>query len=218
MYGLNSLAIKPAVSAIATQALQGFDVEIVVQVGMLFEKLLADFRRDHPDEVPKKQSIGLLGGSEPYPVSDFELAQHLVQVRPKSMIGLERLARGVPGLMAYLAVASLPSKEWPPREIGWEEALQFAVRESSVKTHQLQDAVEKYKLKEARSKERASVGGIKGAKTRRETAIRLEDVVAAAEKMGWPASTSGVNKRLSSKFGCTPDHIGRMLRNAKSDM
>ena len=217
MYGLNSLAIKPAVSAIATQALQDFDAERIVEVGLLFEKLLAEFRRDHPDEVPKKPPLGLLI-SDPYPVSDFELALHLVQSRPKAMIGLERWARGVPTLMAYLAVASLPSKELPPREIGWEAALQFAVRESSFRTHQLHDALEKYKLKEARRKERASVGGIKGAKTRKDKAIRHEVVVEAAKKLGWPASTSGVNKRLARKFECSADHIGRILRKAKSDM
>ena len=59
------------------------------------------------------------------------------------MIGLDRLAGGMPTLMAYLAVVSLPSNEWPLREIGWEKALQYAVTESSVKTHQLQDAVTK---------------------------------------------------------------------------
>lgn len=70
----------------------------------------------------------------------------------------------------------------------------------------------------ARIREGGAEGGRKGARTRRLTAIRVEDVVAEARKLGWPKTTAGLNKRLSGKFGCDPAHIGRILRKAISDM
>jgi hypothetical protein len=219
MFGLSRLTVIQGVNAIAMQALERHASNGIVLVGMAVGKLLADYRRDHADKVPTKVPMGLLSNGRPSPDSDFELALHLLAMKHPIMVGLERSADGIPPLMAYLAVASLPSEKFP--DIGWDSALQYAVAESSVRLHrtqQLQDAVNKYTEKETRTKERASVGGIKGARTRKETAIQTGNVVAAAERLGWPASTDGVNKRLSSKFNCSPDHIGRILRKAKSDM
>ena len=141
--GMTNVTIKEAINAIALQALQRHHPEDIIQTGMAFDKLLADYRLAHPDKVPTKPSMGLLGSGETCPVSDFELALYLVATRPKVMNGLMRLAKEIPMLMAYLAVVSLPSNEWPLREIGWGNALQYAVFESRVKTQQLQDAVAK---------------------------------------------------------------------------
>ena len=70
----------------------------------------------------------------------------------------------------------------------------------------------------ARIKSGAAEGGRKGAMTRRSASIDADSAIAAAKKLGWPAQTSGVNKRLSIKFDCTADHIGRILRKALSGM
>lgn len=72
-------------------------------------------------------------------------------------------------------------------------------------------------LKLSRIRDGASIGGLKGAQTRRQSAIQPDAVIEAARKLGWPADTSGINKRLSIKFDCSPEHVGRILRKAKSD-
>lgn len=64
----------------------------------------------------------------------------------------------------------------------------------------------------ARLQSGAREGGIKGAETRRKSALSPKSVVAAAVAMGWPAVTQGVNKRLSLRFDCTPERIGQILR------
>ena len=63
----------------------------------------------------------------------------------------------------------------------------------------------------------ASTGGIKGAATRRLSAIDPTKVVRRARACGWPNPGKGLNKLLSREFDCSADHFGRILRAAKSD-
>lgn len=61
----------------------------------------------------------------------------------------------------------------------------------------------------------ARAGGLKSAERRRQSAIEPAAVVAAAQSLGWPQNTAGVNKRLATRFDCTPERIGQILRSAK---
>lgn len=144
MFGLSRITVIHGVNAIAMQALERHAPNEIALVSMAVERCLADYRRDHPDKVPTKPSMGLLGDGARFPLSDFELALHLVGTRHKTMTEIERAAGSIPPLMAYLAVVSLPSAKWP--DIGWDSALQYVVSDSSVRlqqTQQLQDAVTK---------------------------------------------------------------------------
>jgi len=142
MFGMSRATVIQGVNAISMQALERHAANEIVLVSMAVEKLLSDYRRDHPDKVPTKPSTGLLGDGMRFSISDFELALQLAGEMHPVMMKLERSAGGVPPLMAYLAVASLPSAKWP--DIGWDSALRYAVAESGVRlqrTQQLQDAV-----------------------------------------------------------------------------
>ena len=142
MFGMSRTINIQAVNAISMQALERHAANEIVLVRMAVEKLLSDFRRDHPDKVPTKPSTGLLGDDMRFSISDFELARQLVAEMHPVMKALERSAGGIPPLMAYLAVASLSSAKWP--DIGWDSALQYAVTESSARvqmTQKLEDAV-----------------------------------------------------------------------------
>lgn len=142
MFGMSRTTVIQGVNAIAMQALESHAPNEIVLVSMAVERCLTDYRRDHPEKVPTKPSMGLLGDGTRFPVGDFELALQLVESRHPFMTALERSAGGIPPLMAYLAVVSLPSEKSP--DIGWDSAMQYAITESSVKVHmtqRLQDAV-----------------------------------------------------------------------------
>lgn len=64
-------------------------------------------------------------------------------------------------------------------------------------------------------REGARLGGLRSAETRRQRALDTGAVVAAARSLGWPGTSSGIKKRLASRFNCTPERIGQILRAAK---
>lgn len=75
----------------------------------------------------------------------------------------------------------------------------------------LQDGADKA----LRAKAGAARGGRRGAQTRQQDAVDEDAVLRAAKIMGWPAVTSGVNKRLALRFDRTPERIGQILRAEK---
>jgi len=127
----DSLDVVEAIRTIAFHELVDHSSDRIAQIGVAVDHFLQDFRRDHPDKVPTtKPGVGLLGEFGPHPVSDFELASHLVGTRHKAMVALERMAGGMPILMAYLMVVSVRST--PLRGIGLNHALRYAVSESRI--------------------------------------------------------------------------------------
>lgn len=208
--------------ALVFAALPSHTADAIVEIGLRVESLVAEYRRDHPDQVPAKEHSGglLKMGVKVVQVNDWELAQHL-ECTVEAMWSMRAQFGGASPLLAYVAVMALRAE--PPHWL--HDALPVIVLESNamqdIRAQELREAVDRLQpLADtlARVKDGAAEGGRKGARTRQADAISKVEVIEEAKKLGWPGSTDGVNKRLSSKFGCHTNHIGRILKDAISNM
>ena len=109
------------IQRIAFRALEKFTPKQIVRIGLQVDLLLAGYRVNHPERVPKK-TVGLLGSV--VPVDDFALALHLANTGNSDMAKIEKAAKSLPVLLAYLSVV-ISSPELPPDSF-LDSALPFA--------------------------------------------------------------------------------------------
>lgn len=110
------------IQSIAFRALEKFTPKQIVRIGLQVDLLIAGYRVNHPDRVPRK-TVGLLGSV--VPVDDFALALHLANTGNPDMAKIEKAAKGLPVLLAYLSVVT-SSPELPPDSF-LDSALPFAI-------------------------------------------------------------------------------------------
>lgn len=115
------------IQGITSRLLARFTRDQIVKSFSGVVQVLADFKRSHPDQIPKKAiSGGLLSmGPVSVPINDFELAQHLVDTNDPAMANVINESDGVTVLIAYLEV--LANNKYLPDEYLLESALPFAV-------------------------------------------------------------------------------------------
>ena len=130
-FGSYNFSTLQAIKGIAfrTLALEKFTPVQIAEAGLKVFRLLEDFKRNHPDKVPKKAG-GLLNFGSSVNVDDFELALHLVNGSDPAMAKIVKGAKGLPVLTAYLSVLT-SGAELPPEHL-LESALPFAIASLSV--------------------------------------------------------------------------------------
>ena len=119
-----------AIRTISCEVLREYPTDEVAYAGVALQWLLADFRRDHSDQVPMRPDTGLLRIG-PTPFNDFELAQHLERTANPAMVRLQKTVGRVPCLMAYMLVVATDAHN--ERNLGVDAALRYAVDEASVR-------------------------------------------------------------------------------------
>ncbi len=129
-FGSYSFSTLQAIQGIAFRTLEKFTAAQIVDTGLKVSRLLADYKKDYPDKLPKKAGGGLLNFGTFIDVDDFELALHLVNTNDPAMAKIVKGAKGLPVLTAYLSVLT-NGAELPPEHL-LESALPFAIASLSV--------------------------------------------------------------------------------------
>ena len=129
-FGSYSFSTLQAIQGIAFRTLKKFTPAQIVDTGLKVSRLLADYKKGHPDKLPKKASGGLLNFGTFIDVDDFELALHLVNTNDPAMAKIVKGAKGLPVLTAYLSVLT-NGAELPPEHL-LESALPFAIASLSL--------------------------------------------------------------------------------------
>ena len=129
-FGSHSFSTLQAIQGIAFRTLEKFTPAQIVDTGLKVSRLLADYKKDYPDKLPKKAGSGLLNFGTFIDVDDFELALHLVDTNDPAMAKIVKGAKGLPVLTAYLSVLT-NGAELPPEHL-LESALPYAIASLSV--------------------------------------------------------------------------------------
>lgn len=130
-FGSYSFSSLTAIRTIAFQVLGKFTTEQIFDTGVEVARLLQHFKDKRPEEIPNNEAGGggLLGNGllemAPLPMNDFQFARHLVATNDPDMEKIVRDSKGVPVLLAYLAVLT-NGKDLPPDHL-IEYALPYAV-------------------------------------------------------------------------------------------
>ncbi len=117
------------IRGITSHLLARFTTEEIVKSFSSVEKVLADFKQNHPDQIPIKTDVGLF--SLVFPFNDFELAQHLIITNEPEMMRVFNESEGVPVLIAYLEV--IINNHDLPDEFLLTSALPYAVHARTIK-------------------------------------------------------------------------------------
>lgn len=129
-FGSYSFSTLTTIQGIAFRLLEPFTTEQIIDAGFKVIRLVDTFKAKHPDKIPTKPGGGLLNFGEPVQVNDFDLAQHLVNANYPAMAKLQKSAKGLPVLIAYLATIA-NAKDLPEEHL-LESALPFAVASLTV--------------------------------------------------------------------------------------
>ncbi len=196
------------IQGITSHLLRRFTTEQIVKSFSGVVKVLADFKRNHPDQIPTKPGGGLLN-MEPIPINDFELAQHLISTNESQMASVINESEGVPVLMAYLEV--MTNNRDLPGESLLTSALPYVVR---VRTFE-GDVAERWNkdllplavnaLKHGASQASRRTGKTKLSDSQKKQVVREYEAAPV---------TYGMVKSLARKFDVSDDTISRIV-NAK---
>ena len=127
-FGSYNFSVLQAIQGIAYRTLKKYTLRQIVQSGLKVERLVMDYRADHPEKVPQRSGVGFLNLD--FPVDDFSLALHLVNANDPARAKIVTGAKGLPVLSAYLSFLT-NGAELPPEHL-LESALPFAIASLSL--------------------------------------------------------------------------------------
>ena len=207
-FGSYPFEVLSQVREITIHLLDQFTTEQIVKSCSGVVKVLADFKRNHPDQIPTKPGGGLLNKG-PIPINDFELAQHLISTNEAQMASVINESEGVPVLIAYLEV--MINNRDLPDEFLLTSALPYVV---SARTFE-GDVAERWNkdllplainaLKHGASQASRRAGKTKLTDSQKKQVVREYEVAPI---------TYGMVKSLARKFDVSDDTISRIV-NAK---
>lgn len=195
------------IQGITSHLLERFNTEQIVKSFSGVVKVLAVFKRNHPDKIPTKPSGGLLDMG-PLPINDFELAQHLINTNDPEMARVINESEGVPVLIAYLEV--IANNRNLPDEFLLTSALPYAV---SARTFE-GDVAERWNrdllplaasaLKHGASQASRRAGKTKLSDSQKKQVVREYEAASV---------TYGMVKSLARKYDVSDDTISRIVNS-----
>lgn len=205
-FGSYPFEVLSQVQKLTAHLLDRFTTEEIVKSFSGVFKVLADFKRNHSDQIPTQPGRGLLNVG-PIPINDFELAQHLISTNEAQMASVINDSEGVPVLIAYLEV--MINNRDLPDEFLLTSALPYVV---SVRTFQ-GDVAERWNkdllplavnaLKHGASQASRRVGKTKLSDSQKKQIVREYEAAPI---------TYGMVKSLARKFDVSDDTISRIVK------